>query len=287
MADDQKYGTSWQADELDVIIADYFAMLNADIEGHSYVKSKHNAAVMVQTGRSHRSVEFKYQNISAVLEELGLPWIPGYKPKANYQKSIFDGIDRYLSDHPRILDLVPIQPVQSIVTSGIFVSPPVPTPLPQELPKELRRLIHKFDPVERDHRNRKLGRAGEQFILEFERKSLQERDRTDLASRVRWVADEDGDGAGYDILSFDTAGRERLIEVKTTNGGARTPFFLSRNELDLSFERPTDWRIYRVHLFAASPRVFTLSPPLDTMIGLTPEVWRASFQIAAVNARAN
>jgi hypothetical protein len=44
-------------------------------------------------------VEFKHQNISAVLEELGLPWIPGYKPKRNYQRALLDGIDRYLSVH--------------------------------------------------------------------------------------------------------------------------------------------------------------------------------------------
>jgi len=28
--------------------------------------------------------------------------------------------------------------------------------------------------------------------------------------------------------------------VKTTNGSARTPFFLSRNEVDVSRERPED-----------------------------------------------
>jgi hypothetical protein len=38
---------------------------------------------MAQIGRTHRSVEFKHQNISAVLDELGMPWIPGYIPKRN------------------------------------------------------------------------------------------------------------------------------------------------------------------------------------------------------------
>lgn len=52
---------------------------------------------MAQIGRTHRSVEFKHQNISAVMEELGLPWILGYKPKRKYQNAIFGAIDRYLS----------------------------------------------------------------------------------------------------------------------------------------------------------------------------------------------
>jgi Domain of unknown function (DUF3883) len=55
-----------------------------------------------------------------------------------------------------------------------------------------------------------------------------------LASKVKWVAQEDGDGAGYDILSFSPNGQERFLEVKTTVGHQRTPFFLSRNEKDFA-----------------------------------------------------
>lgn len=46
----------------------------------------------------------------------------------------------------------------------------------------------KRDYLEREARNRSLGLAGELLVM---------------------------DGAGYDILSFDTDGRERFIEVKT------------------------------------------------------------------------
>jgi hypothetical protein len=145
------------------------------------------------------------------------------------------------------------------------------------MPASLRRLIVKFDPVERDRRNRALGRAGEEFVLGLERRQLVELGRQDLSRKVRWIADEEGDGAGYDVLSFAPAGQERLLEVKTTNGSAQTPFFLSRNELEVSKQRPEDWRIYRVHLFATSPRIFTLAPPLDNVLHLRPELWRASL----------
>ena len=64
--------------------------------------------------------------------------------------------------------------------------------------------------------------------------------RDDLARKVRWVSDEDGDGAGYDIASFAPDGRPRLIEVKTTNGWERTPFHISRNELAVAEERRSD-----------------------------------------------
>jgi len=53
-------------------------MLAADLAGQPYVKSRHSAALMVQISRTHRSVEFKHQNISAVLDELGMSWILDY-----------------------------------------------------------------------------------------------------------------------------------------------------------------------------------------------------------------
>lgn len=84
---------------------------------------------------------------------------------------------------------------------------------------------------------------------------------------------EEGEG----VLSFDPEGRERLIEVKTTNGSSRPPFFLTRNERDLSAERPEDWGIYRVYVFAITPRIFTISPPLQNPVRIAPETWRTFF----------
>ena len=277
MADDKKIGKVWSDRELDAIIADYFDMLTADLAGHTYVKSRHNAVLMKRIGRTHRSVEFKHQNISAVLDELGLPWIPGYIPKRNYQNAIFDAVDRYLSGHPKIPEWTPQTPVESVFSFPVFVNPPPPTIQDKPLPAGLKRLIRKFDPVERDYRNRALGKAGEEFVANVERQRLFDSGRADLSRKVRWVSVEDGDGAGYDIFSFDRSGRERLIEVKTTNGAARTPFFLSRNECEVALERPEDWCIYSVHLFARQPRIFTIIPPLEGAVRLSPETWRASF----------
>jgi Domain of unknown function (DUF3883) len=276
MADEEKIGKPWRDDELDAIIADYFSMLDEELSGRSYVKARHSAALMKRIGRTHRSVEFKHQNISAVLDELGMPWIPGYKPKRNYQAAIFDAIDRYLSIHPEFLTRAPPPTVLRAVNEQLFVDPPAPAVV-QPRPLQLERLVRKFDPVERDSRNRALGKAGESFVLEVERRRLAGLRRSDLADRVRWIADEEGDGAGYDILSFDPSGHERLIEVKTTNGGATTPFFLSRNEHDTATARADSWQLYRVHLFAQTPRIFTLSPPLLGSVHLRAEIWRASF----------
>ncbi len=276
LADAEKIGKPWSDNELDAIVGDYFAMLEAELAHKPYVKSHHSAALMAQIGRTHRSVEFKHQNISAVLDELGMPWISGYKPKRNYQGAIFDAIDRYLSAHDFLGAVQP--PATSAPADGmaVFVDPPV-LASKVERPITLDRLVRKFDPVERDLRNRALGRAGEEFVLAVERARLAQIARHDLARNVRWVAEDEGDGAGYDILSFTSKGNERLIEVKTTMGGARTPFFLSRNEHETACYQPEAWRIYRVHLFAQSPRIFRIRPPLETALHLRTETWRASF----------
>ncbi len=57
-------GTDWQPDELDVIVADYFDMLAADVAGTPYVKSRHRAALVSRLGRSDGSIEFKHQKLS-------------------------------------------------------------------------------------------------------------------------------------------------------------------------------------------------------------------------------
>ena len=277
MADEEKIGRPWNDDELDAIVADYFSMLRAELSRQQYVKSHHSAVLMQQIGRTHRSVEFKHQNISAVLEEMGLPWIVGYKPKRNYQASIFGAIDRYLSSNEDVVyQQLPPKVLAVADDASTFVEAPKLQP-PADRPWQLERLVRKFDPVERDLRNRTLGRAGEEFVLEIERKKLEKFQRLDLLKKIRWVSVEEGDGAGHDILSFEPDGRERLIEVKTTNGAARTPFFLSENERQRAAASAESWRLYRVHSFVQNPRIFLIAPPLNEMLNLRPDTWRASF----------
>jgi hypothetical protein len=86
-----------------------------------------------------------------------------------------------------------------------------------------------------------------------------------------------GDGAGYDIRSFEPDGRERLIEVKTTNGPAKTPFFLSENERAFSDERPDAFWLLRLYSFVETPSAFELRPPLSERLALNPTSYRASL----------
>jgi uncharacterized protein DUF3883 len=276
MSKEQVERRDWTDEELDLIVADYFAMLNDEAIGKPYSKAEHNRLLQRDINRTKGSIEFKHQNISAVLLELGLRRILGYLPAANYQKAIIRAIDRYLSRHP--VALHPERVIEGLAErQDLFVG--APPPLLPMAPREedIERLVRKFNPVERDFRNRKLGRDGEELVFHHERKKLQQLERSDLARKIRWISQELGDGAGYDILSYDASGKERLLEVKTTVGADLTPFYVTRNELSLAAERPDAFRICRVFDFSAHPRMFELSPPLQKFVHLSPLSYEASF----------
>jgi hypothetical protein len=265
----------WSDAELDLIVADYFAMLALEEAGQPYVKAHHRARLGQQINRSSKSIEFKHMNISAVLAEIGEPIIRGYRPMANYQAAILDAIERRLTTQSPLW--VPSVSGQLAEPAMPFLEPAPPLQPPRERPAILERFVAKFDAGARDFRNRQLGKAGEEMVFHFERQSLLDENRPDLARKVRWVAEEDGDGAGYDILSFDRDGGERLVEVKTTRGNQTTPFFLTRNEHALSEERTDAFKLMRLYAFAREPRMFELTPPLGDAVRLSTHTYQARF----------
>jgi hypothetical protein len=278
MSDDIK-GSDWSDGAIDLIVADYCAMLQLELAGQPFNKAAHNRALQDLTGRVHGSIERKHQNISAVLVRLGLPWIKGYKPLPNFQNALIDGVGRYLAlkGQPVLSAATSTAPMVAEATSLWIGPPPSPSPRDEKETDALRRLICKFDPAERDAQNRTLGKQGEELVLEHERIRLLAANRRDLERKLEWTSEVRGDGAGYDIRSFNLDGRERLIEVKTTNGSALTPFFLSENERAFSEERPDAFRLVRLHNFRDKPSAFELAPPLDRWVKLTPASYRARF----------
>ena len=277
-------GRPWTNDENDLIVADYFAMLDFELARKPYSKTEHRRALGVfLPARAEGSIEFKHQNISAVMLGLGKPWIIGYKPAANFQMPLVDAVIRWLNRTPDWLTPLLTQ----TATSGQavfdepalwFGAPPTlkNTPSPVD-PKLLSAIGRKIDVAAEDARNRTLGMAGEERVLRHEHAMLRSTGRADLAKRVRWTSREDGDGFGFDIASFDPNGAERLIEVKTTNGWERTPFHISSNEIAVANERPKVWRLVRLYDFAREPRAFEIAPPLERHVELTPTSFLAGF----------
>ena len=148
---------------------------------------------------------------------------------------------------------------------------------PSRIDPSIDRIIRKFDPAARDAKARALGEAGEAFLFHAERNRLSARGRDDLAAKVRWVAKEDGDGAGFDILSFSKHGGECWLEVKTTNGPVETPFWLSENEFRVSEGNLDKFRLVRLYNFSRRPSAFRMKPPLTDYVDLIPVNYRAEL----------
>lgn len=271
----------WNDIEIDVIVADYFAMLTDELANRTYNKAEHNRNLRQIIARKRTSIEFKHQNISAVMVALGQPWIEGYKPAINFQNALIDGVLRWLDSRPDWLAPNESGRMSSIVQEipQLWIGPP-PTQRnepPLVDPDFMSSIGRKYDVAERDARNRALGKAGEEVVLNHERMSLNRAGRDDLADKVRWTSVQDGDGFGYDIASFEADGRERLVEVKTTNGWERTPFHISKNELAVANERRDDWHLVRLWKFAREPKAFALRPPLEAHAELTATSFLASL----------
>jgi hypothetical protein len=266
----------WTPSELNAIVADYFAMLALELAGKSYSKTEHRNALRQVIKRSPGSIERKHENISSVLQQLGLPWIRGYKPLPNIQDSLVEAVEARLGVEIKHLDARPPKPPSSTIDpKSVFVAPPSAAPKPVAN-RAIARIVRKFDPATRDAANRRLGNAGESFVLDVERARLIAIGRADLAAKVAWVSKDVGDGLGYDIESFaDNNGQPIFIEVKTTRGSIETSFFLSENERRVAVEKGSAFRLYRVFGFDSDPKVYTLTGPLDDVLALEPISYRA------------
>jgi Domain of unknown function (DUF3883) len=277
----------WDDTENDLIVADYFAMLTEELSVRHYNKSEHRRHLLsLLPRRNNSALEFKHRNISAVMDFLGQQKINGYKSLYSYQSSLVDAVIRWLEANPDwavAKHSASGEQVANTLRDGadaILWIGPAPTfsnePPPVD-PKFAAAVAKKYDVAQRDAQNRALGKAGEERVLLHEKAMLQAAHRCDLADKVRWTAIEDGDGAGYDIFSFEPDGRERLIEVKTTNGWDRTPFHITRNEIDVAEANLDTWHLVRLWNFARDPRAFSIRPPLDAHVLLTPTSFLASL----------
>lgn len=281
----EQHAKAWSREEVEAAVADYLHMLTLELSGQTYNKSEHRRNLQIKLlGRTEGSIERKHQNISAVLIDLGCPYISGYKPLSNYQSILFDVVQDRLSqdqhfdrsaisaaEQPAVMPLVP--------DFEFVVEPP---PLMTEVSEPKSAYFVRNNGIQRDYlareaRNRSLGAAGEEFVLAYERNRLRNIGVPRLSDKVEQVSKTKGDGLGFDVLSFEPDGRERFIEVKTTAFGKETPFFISRNETDFSAAFGEQFHLYRLFEFRRQPKMFDLSGRIQDKVRLDPVSYLARF----------
>jgi hypothetical protein len=258
----------WSEIEVELIIADYFQMLQKEISGISYSKTEHrNKLQRLLNSRSKGSIEFKHQNISAGLIKNGLPYIKGYKPRWNYQQLLDEKILNYVSE-----DISIEKKFNDFANSKIIIQPKEvhfknwnvepPEKPDKSIVKEPS--IKYYKPIKRNYleleqNNRSVGESGEKLVYEYEKWRLINAGFPRFAEQVKWISREEGDGAGYDILSKNKIGNDIYIEVKTTSLGKETPIFFSKRENDFSNQKRELFNLYRVFNVKEQPKMFCLN----------------------------
>lgn len=259
-------------------------MLLLDLGGADYNKAARNRKLQgLLHNRSHGAVEFKHQNISAVLHGIGLPYIDGYKPRGNVQTLLRSVVEVRVRPMLTQLDdhiAAPQEPPVVDDVMAILVRPPGrDLSVREESPHYVVTTAEDkpFSYAEREALNRSLGEAGETLVMAYEQTRLKRAGKDHLAGSVEQVSKTQGDHLGYDIHSYETSGRDRFVEVKTTRYGKLTPFYISGNEIQFAKANRRAYQLYRVFDFRKRPKLFTLPGDVERHVRLNPVNYRASF----------
>ena len=136
----------------------------------------------------------------------------------------------------------------------------------------------KTDYVARNENNTKLGLSAELLVLQYTKEQLIKAGRTDLANKVVHTSVVEGDGAGYDIQSFNPDGTYLYLEVKATKGGLNSEFFISPNEIACSEEYPEQYQLIRVYDYDTknnSGKFYKIEGDLTEKLQLKPTQYSA------------
>ncbi len=125
----------------------------------------------------------------------------------------------------------------------------------------------------------KIGKDSEKLVYDWEKERLKKEQREDLANKVFWESEENGDGAGYDIKSFEKRNGEYVeiyIEVKGTNKSVNQAFDISINEIEASNKYGDRYFIYRLgEIYSDVPKFYKINGKIED-----------NFELEAVNFKA-
>jgi hypothetical protein len=103
--------------------------------------------------------------------------------------------------------------------------------------------------IQKEIENKRIGDLGELWVIKYEIEKLKKAGKINLIDRIKHISKNEGDGTGYDVLSFDSEGNRIFIEVKTTKGAKNSTFYVTRNELEKSKIESENYYVYRLYNF--------------------------------------
>lgn len=273
----------WTTEEVEIIVAEYFEMLAMEQAGIPYSKTETRQRILpLLKNRSNGSVEFKNRNISAVLARMGQPYIREYLPAYNYQKVLLeDVVVAHLWRKPEIEDafkrFAEAAPSPNEVDFETIEEEMPDKKVVLQEPDLIYRSPVKVNYIELEQANRVIGTTGESIALAYEKWRLIQEGKENLADKIEWVSQTQGDGLGYDILSRNANGTDRYIEVKSTKLTKEAPFYFSALEHDFSRRNGSNFFLYRVFNLKAEPRLFIANGAYDEFCNANPTQFKDTF----------
>jgi len=137
------------------------------------------------------------------------------------------------------------------------------------------------DYTRRQKNKKKIGDLGEELVLYLENQRLTKLGRKDLADKIKHIAKTDGDGFGYDIISYDKIDgsfEEIYIEVKATTGNLTKPFDITINEVEVSeiySDRYYIYRLFNIHHGMINVPYYTIKGSIKDNFMLEPTAFKA------------
>lgn len=263
----------WDEEEVPKAVDAYFRMLELELRGERFHKSDFYWALSDDLGRSKGSVERQLMKTSAILVVSGGTYISGYKPNRYVHQLLLEAVEEKVAKANGLRErMVRVAVAPEVEFAGqLDREIPVPNDFAFPYPHGVIREGGGIDFSILEGANETRGRLGEKLVFNRERLKLAALGREDLAAQVRHVSVEDGDGLGYDVLSFTPDGEKRFLEVKTTVRSKYQPFHVSSKEVDFSTEEPERFSLVRVFSIHNKLGCYELHGSLQESAQLLPE----------------
>lgn len=114
------------------------------------------------------------------------------------------------------------------------------------------------------------------YIIAFAYEKWRLAEYPELAAKIVHASLED-DTLGYDVMSFETDGRVRYVEVKATEGPLVTRFFISANEIAYAEQHSDQFLILRVGNVRNKPVCCEIRD-MKAELDLKPAVFECAFK---------
>ena len=220
--------------------------------------------------------EYLGKSMKRILDyEAGCLFTKKYNLESNYpdNKEFINDLKKYIFSYDSIADDPISKDFIDNIVGSLYKKEEVPQKIdynydlpiykPEKKTSEIKLKTNKKSNLKREYLRRskesnKIGIAGEEYVIEYEKRKLREKNLSHLENQIIWQAKDYSFFPGYDIKSFNHLGEEIFIEVKSTQGSKQTQFQITDGELKAAERYGDNYYVYCVYNVLKNPKIFAI-----------------------------